>query len=315
VKAIRSENTVKGAIVQSNSERFAINAKVVIDASGDGDMAYLSGANCHEYQDHRVGMSFGMSGVNFDKVLTFAAKNEYALVHKAFGEQGEMKGKLVKFGLRLRIMPEFKEKIVECGIHGSHTMTSSHEGEATYINGVNTQDGNVIDPRKATDTIVRLRENIFKSACFLNENIPGFEDAYLNWTSPVMGPRETRYVECEYDITADDIENGVIFEDSIGLFGAQDAHFKGHSVGKGYWYGIPYRSLVPKFVENLLVAGRMITSDWVAHMSTRLVGACFLQGQATGTAAAICAQSGVFVRNVNIQELKEALIADGVCLT
>jgi hypothetical protein len=313
VGAINEDNILKGAVLQTRSERFAVSAKVVIDASGDGDMAFFSGANCHEFKDHNVGMAFGMSHVDFDKALAYGEEKQ-ALVHKAFGRQGEMKDKLVKFAIRTARIPELKEKVVESGIHNSFTMTCSHTGEASYINGVNVSNGNVLDNRKMTETIFQLRNNVFKSVRFLQEYIPGFNDAYLNWTSQVVGPRHTRYVECEYNITAQDVNEGVVFEDSIGLFGAQDAHYKGYVIEGGRWYGIPYRALIPKFVENLLVSGRMISSDWVPWMSTRLTVSCFLQGQAAGTAAAISVRSGVLVREIDTEELRKVLCRDGVYL-
>ena len=103
-------------------------------------------------------------------------------------------------------------------------------------------------------------------------------------------------------------------EDSIGLFGSQDAHYLGHYIEGGKWYGIPYRALLPKFVENLLVAGRMISSDWVAHMSTRLMVSCFVQGQAAGTAAALSIRNNCTVRQLDAQALRSVLRANGVFL-
>ena len=80
----------------------------------------------------------------------------------------------------------------------------------------------------------------------------------------------------------------------------------------GKYYGIPYRCLVPKTVDGLLVAGRMITSDWDAHMSTRNTVSCMVQGQAAGTAAAIAAADGVTVRTVDVPKLQKTLREQGV---
>jgi hypothetical protein len=79
-------------------------------------------------------------------------------------------------------------------------------------------------------------------------------------------------------------------------------------------YGIPYRALLPKGVENLLVAGRMITADFEAHMSTRNVVSCMAQGQAAGTAAALSALSGVAPRKLDVKKLQDTLVRDGVYL-
>jgi len=86
---------------------------------------------------------------------------------------------------------------------------------------------------------------------------------------------------------------------------------------KGYTggtYGIPYRALRVAGLDNLLAAGMVITSDYDAHMSTRNTVCCMGQGQAAGTAAALCAHGGCGVRELPYAELREALLADGVCL-
>lgn len=305
---------INGLILQSSAQRFALQAQVVIDCTGDGDVAHLAGANCHEFPNHGVGMAFGVSNVDFEKAFAFGRAHK-ALVHDCTGTKGRYAGKPVKFTLRTGKIPALKEGVRWSGIHSGFGTTIARDGEASYINGVNIAGGgNGLDSEKATHTIVTLRDNIKKSVRFLREEIPGFENAHLSWTTPVVGTRRARYVECEYDISAQHVAQGVIPEDSIGIFGSQDAHYLGHVIEGGKWYGIPYRALVPKFVENLLVAGRMISSDWIAHMSTRLIVSCFLQGQAAGTAAAMAARNGCTVRELDVKQLRNALREDGVYL-
>jgi hypothetical protein len=85
-------------------------------------------------------------------------------------------------------------------------------------------------------------------------------------------------------------------------------------VKNGGAYGIPYRALLPKGVENLLMAGRMITSEYLPHMSTRNTVSCMAQGQAVGTAAAMCSKLGVSPRQLNVADLRQALVHDGAYL-
>ena len=85
-------------------------------------------------------------------------------------------------------------------------------------------------------------------------------------------------------------------------------------IDNGGWYGIPYRALLPVKIDDLLVAGRMITSNKDAHMSTRNSASCMLQGQAVGTAAALSIQTGVTPREINTKMLRDRLRKDGVCL-
>jgi hypothetical protein len=300
-------------VVQQDARRYVILADMVVDASGDGDIAFHAGANCREYEVHGVGMAFGVCGVDLEKAADYG-RGYNALTHAAYGTQGEMKGKLVKYGLRTNYVPGLTPPQKESEIHSSFCIETVHEGEATYINGVNTPDSKILDAVEATDTIVRLRENIVKSVAFLNKHIPGFENARLSWTTPIAGARQTRYVECHYDIPAGDILNGVIHADSIGLFGCQDAHYAGYLIKDGGWYGIPYRALVPKFVGNLFAVGRMLSSHWISYMSTRLTIACFIEGQAAGTAAVMALQDGRRPADLDTDKLRTALVQDGVYL-
>ena len=97
------------------------------------------------------------------------------------------------------------------------------------------------------------------------------------------------------------------------LYGFHDCA-PGITIREGKWYGFPYRALIPKGTEGLLVAGRCVTSTWEAHMSTRNTVSCMAQGQAAGTAAALCAQEGIGLRNLDVHRLRRTLKAQGVVL-
>lgn len=183
------------------------------------------------------------------------------------------------------------------------------------INAV-TMNFDTTDPCECQKARITLTNSCLKLANAFREYLPGFEDACLDWVSPDIGIRFGRVVTCEYDITQEDVKNLVIPEDCIGVYGVQDAYL---AAGEEYailggWYGIPYRAIIPKKIENLLVAGEMITSDWVVWMSIRLTGGCMLTGQAAGTAAALAAKSNISPRDLEYSELEQALICDGVFL-
>ena len=312
-KGENDRNIVKGAIIQSQNGRYAIQAKIVIDASGDGDVAWYAGANCREYSSHSVGMAFGMTGLELEKALNYA-REKNAVAHEAYGQTGEMEGKLVKYSLRTYFLPELLDGVEKSGLHTSFCVESAHDGEGSYINGVNTKDSNILDPERATETIIELRRNIFRSAAFLKENIPGFEKGEVNWCTQIPGARQTRCIDCHCSVSEMDVENCVIPKDTIGLFGGTDGHYAGYRIRGGGWYGIPYRALLPNFVGNLLVAGRMLSADWAAYMSTRLNVSCFIQGQAAGTAAAMAIREKCPVERINVSRLQEELRKDGVYL-
>ncbi|MCL2319852.1 MAG: FAD-dependent oxidoreductase, partial [Treponema sp.] len=126
--------------------------------------------------------------------------------------------------------------------------------------------------------------------------------------------RRTRTIRCEYDITLDDIIEERGFADDIGRYGYQDIPNPKFHPAHGGSYGIPYRAIVPQKPDQLLVAGRMVTSDWRAHMSTRNTACCMLQGEAAGTAAALSVKRSIAPRYLDVKLLQKTLVENGVYL-
>lgn len=120
-----------------------------------------------------------------------------------------------------------------------------------------------------------------------------------------------RLITCDYDISHDDMIEGRHFEDDVMAYGFHDSAPR-HQIKDGGTYGIPYRALRVKGVDNLLVAGMLNTSDHRAHMSTRNTVSCMGQGQATGTAAALCAAKNCGTRELPYRDLRRALESTGV---
>jgi len=156
---------------------------------------------------------------------------------------------------------------------------------------------------------------------FLNERIPGFENAYIIRTSPMSGSRESRRIIGEYTITAEDCVKGRSFPDVIAQCGrACNVHSLTGVWGEHIWlepekpFDIPYRCLIPKGIDNLLVAGRSISEDYVAHGAVRAQPNCMSLGEAAGTAAALSANLGISIRDLNIKILQEKLVEHGAQL-
>jgi hypothetical protein len=145
-----------------------------------------------------------------------------------------------------------------------------------------------------------------KGAELFREHIPGFEKTFIARTSPSLCIRRGRLIVCDYDITHENVLNGDHFDDDVFVYGFHDMAPK-FQVKNGGSYGIPYRALVVKGLENLYVSGMMITSDHNAHMSTRNTVSCMGQGQASGTAAALCALNNYSSRQLPYSKLREAL--------
>ena len=304
-------STVKGIIMESKSGREAIIAKLVIDTTGDGDVAFKACPDSvRKYRDD-IAMTFGMANINLNEAVKYLEENDM-LSQLVYGNKGNDKDRVVRISFNLYKCPDYKEFLESTGMWGPWT-ASVNENALTYINCTNVYKADGVDVEAMTEAEQQLRKQVAQMVKFLKNNIPGFERAYLSWTSVQIGVRLTRIVECEYDITSDDIENAVRFEDEVFLYGFHDCAPERIVKGGGA-YGFPYRALVPRKLENLLVAGRLITSDWHAHMSTRNTVACMAQGQAVGTAAALCISRGITPRELNVKELQRILLKDGVYL-
>ena len=156
---------------------------------------------------------------------------------------------------------------------------------------------------------------------FLNDRIPGFEDAYIIRTQPMAGTRESRRITGEYTLTAEDCVKGRKFKDVIAQCGrACNVHSVTGVWGEHIWlepekaFDIPYRCLMPKGVDNILVAGRSISEDYIAHGAVRAQPNCMSLGEAAGTAAALSSIHGVSTRELDIKLLQEKLQEHGAQL-
>ncbi len=306
-------DTIRGIVVESKSGRSAILAKVVIDTTGDADVAYRAGTECVRIPGRQSGgMAFGLANVDFEKMLAFIEQRGVAAYLGYADKGGEHRDRITRIGFKLSKLEEFQPYQEEFHLHQEPCIVSNRENHATMVNGV-TMNFDTTDAAAMTEAQATLTRCCFKMAELFKAHLPGCENSYLDWLSPTVGVRFGRQVVCEYDIRKEDIDGSVVPADAIGLYGLSDAHYKGYDI-KGGWYGIPYRALVPKKTENLLVAGRMISSDWLVWMSTRMIGSCFLQGQAAGTAAAMSARTGVRVRDIDTDALRANLLRDGAWL-
>jgi hypothetical protein len=160
---------------------------------------------------------------------------------------------------------------------------------------------------------------------FSRRNIPGFENAYLIATAAQLGVRETRRIVGDYVLTVNDVLGARKFEDAVARYACwvdihtmdpskkQEAH-SGRGLQPGTSYDIPYRCLVPKQVENLLVAGRCFSATHEALASARMIPSCMAMGQAAGTAAALAAARKIKPRELDMRLLQGTLRQQGVMI-
>jgi len=177
-------------------------------------------------------------------------------------------------------------------------------------------DATKTEDMSAAETI--LRKQVYQVAKLLQTYVPGFEKAQILNVAPIVGIREGRRLVGQYVLTGDDLRAGRRFDDEIMIFGYPiDQH---HPDGPGFTqskippFGIPYRTLVPEEMSNLLVAGRCISCDREAQSSTRPTPGVMAMGHAAGIAAAQAVKTGCSVQAVDVQAVREELLRQGAYL-
>jgi len=177
---------------------------------------------------------------------------------------------------------------------------------------------NPVDPFEITEAEIEAREQVFELHKFLKENIPGFEGSRVLSTALQIGIRESRKIVGEYTLTEEDLLALRHFDDAIAVANyAIDIHnpegtgTRWCEFENGQWYEIPYRCLIPKKMDNLLVAGRCISSTHEAQSSYRIMPFCAELGQAAGTAVAVARRNGTGVRDVDVKQVQEILRGEG----
>jgi hypothetical protein len=178
-----------------------------------------------------------------------------------------------------------------------------------------------LDPDDLTRAEVEARGQVMQLLNFFRRRVPGFANARIAATAAQIGVRESRRIVGEYTLTASDILEARTFPDAVARSAYPiDMHNPSGSgtttqrLAPGSAYEIPYRCLVPLVAEDLLVAGRCISTTHEALASTRLTPTVMTLGQAAGTAAALSVAANVAPRRVDTAMLRERLVRDGVDL-
>ena len=171
---------------------------------------------------------------------------------------------------------------------------------------------NALDPEALTAAEISTRLAVYADLEAQTKKWPWLKNARIVETAPLLGVRQTRFIDGEYTITVDDVLEGHTFEDSIAMASKPIIAFFGYRRYLTHpGYDIPYRCMIPKKVDGLLVAGRCMSSDQAAFESWRSMSPVMCLGQAAGTAASMAAKQGTVPRNLSVKELQKNLIAQG----
>ena len=192
-------------------------------------------------------------------------------------------------------------------------ITTVHDNYLMFVKCNFKVPGSVINRDDMAKAELEVRKRQAKAVELFRKYVPGCEKAFMARTSPTLNIRRGRLITCDYDITHEDVIEGRHFDDDVMAYGFHESAPR-YQVKDGGTYGVPYRALRVTGIDNLLASGMVITSDHDAHMSTRNTVCCMGQGQAAGTAAALCAARNIGTRELPYDDLKESLERDGVFL-
>src|SRR6185312_3640934 len=209
-----------------------------------------------------------------------------------------------------------------CRAGYSHRTHDHHYGVAQRRGVVNMTRMNGVDGTDAhslTAGEIEGRRQIPDIQRYLTEYVPGFENCYFTKAAPFLGIRETRRIVGHYVMDRDDVLNQRRFDDAIAVASYPIDIHRPKDAGctlewSGDCYDIPYRSLVPLEIDNLLVAGRCISTTHEAMAAIRVMATCMAMGEAAGRAAAMCSKQGIRPEDVDVSALREQLLAKGAYL-
>jgi len=327
---ICEKKILKGIIVENKGGRQVILAERIIDATGDADVAFRSGCPCESghpatHVNQPTSLRFEVCGIHAgrfkDFLMSLGQKTETDLpfFHTA-----------MVWGKNWPLEPVFR-KAVEAGDleerDGKYFQAFGIPGKPSCLafNCPELDPGvDVTQPQYQSRSLLEGRSAILRTFNFMKKYFPGFEHAFLTQVAVMLGIRESRRIKGEYILTGMDILNYKKFDDAIArsnypvdIHGALDeyADFKRPDLPETErYYEVPYRCLVPGGVENLLVAGRCLSADFVGQSSPRVQPTCRAFGEAAGIASALSLDKGIPPRNVNGSEIRSIMKALGTFL-
>ncbi|MDC6459580.1 FAD-dependent oxidoreductase [Luminiphilus sp.] len=324
VAPVMEGNQIKGAIVESKAGREAILAKRVIDATGDADVAYRAGApTVKQAKQDMIGASvmFSLSGVNKQRFIDHVKSAPHTYADWAYGQWTiETTGKedqMFSPFLRKPFERARAEGLIPTNLDTiSGTWGALYDaGDLTYLNLVHLLGYDGTDPQDLTHGEMEGRRQAMLAVRALQEFQPGCESAKLRNFGMTLGIRDTRKIDAVYNMTELDVREQARFDESVGIF---PEFIDGYGIlilpTTGRYFHLPYRTLLPKGVENLICAGRITGGDRVSHAATRNMMCCAVTGQAAGTAAALSVKRNEAFDSLSVSALQDELKHQGARL-
>ena len=294
LRANTCADRIESVTVASKSGEIQIEADYFIDATGDAQLAYLAGCPTvlGREPDHLcqpMTLCFRVGNVDVDKF--YASRERLKISHAQSLAAGEL------------INPRENILVFRTPIHN-----------VLHFNTTRVVRKNPTSPEEVTEAEVLARKQVYEIYDFMKRHADGLENSFLMMTAAEIGVRESRMIVGDYVLTEQDCKNCVKFEDAIAacnydidIHNPEGTGTSHYFFPAGAYYTIPYRSLIPKNINNMLVAGRCISSDHGAQASYRIMPVVCCIGEAAGSAIGLAARSGCSVRDINPKDLQSVL--------
>ena len=293
-KVEKCDEHIASIVVATKSGEMQVEANYFIDATGDAQLAYL--ANCPTVlgreSDHLcqpMTLCFRVGNVDVEKF--YASREKLKIAHAQSLAAGEL------------INPRENILVFKTPIHN-----------VLHFNTTRVVKKNPTSPEEVTEAEVLARRQVYEIYDFMKKHADGLEDSFLMMTAAEIGVRESRMIVGDYVLTEQDCRNCVKFEDAIAacnydidIHNPEGTGTSHYYFPAGEYYTIPYRSLIPKGVSNMLVAGRCISSDHGAQASYRIMPVVCCIGEAAGSAVGLAVKQNCTVREVDVKELQNEL--------
>ena len=331
---IMEGNEIMGVFIENKSGRQAVLSNVVVDCTGDADIAARAGVPCVKGREtdnkmRPVTLYFRVGDVNFEKLKVFAEENSDQVPRGGKTVDTE-RGVIYLNGFYKMVGESVKRGELDPYLGYYLRFDNLTAGNSCRVNTTRVYNVDPTNGEDLTKAELRCRKQIKSLMNFFRKNIPGFESAIVLETCAHIGIRESRHIRGEYILSLEDLNRR--FDDAIwghhcmwgpewdlhdadGPEGDLNRMVKPPTVMNRYEFQVPYRCLVPKKIDRLLVAGRCISAIDFMRWETRSIESCFYTGQASGTAAALCVETGVLPRQLDVKKLQRKLVEQGYFLS
>jgi hypothetical protein len=328
IESICENGVITGIVIHNKGGMQVIRGNIIIDCTGDADVAYSAGVPCFSgdeisQQNQSSSLRFMVGNIDIAKLQDYL---------KCIGETTILEDPLLEISAEWKTASPLRklfQKAVDDGVldydDGCYFQAFTVPGMKSVmsfncpeVQGIN----NTLDPDARTDIMIIGKKMIKRLYRFLTMYLPGFENSYILSVAAMPGVRESRRINGKYVLSETDYNNRSKFDDAIArtaypvdIHGVLDEkRLPIRHMARGEYFEVPFRSLVPENIDNLLVGGRCISATFIAQSAIRIQAICRATGEAAGIAAAYCAQNKMNISKFDGKIAREMMTKNGAFL-